>query len=777
MNRLQLRAEHSAQQFYNRRQIPTEEALAGDGVGNLNVAGRLQWIYVRMAGDSTKVSQAYNRSGFTFAENDSIALRWVKRTGMGFYQVDGYSGSAVYDVFGAGSGSGTGTGVAYHAWQHERMDAGTGGPDPLDIFARMVVPLRARAQTVPDLTMHVEAGYNPLTGNYYAGGNSAAFGPVPAVAGQARIDLLYLGSDDALHIVAGTPVGGGVTPTLPAVVVPSVPLAFVYLANAQTTIAEGNIYRDPGILRAPVGAVGAGVTSVSKGGSALLTGDVTLSEGANIVLTQAGNNIEIAANICAATLPVVGGGNPTIQVSGALAVVNGVGFYVVTGPVYVLAVYVYCDDPGSAGSTIVDVRKNGATIFPTIANRATLLFSDADGVAKSGLPDIPAAVENDVFAFDLTQVATGAADCAITLALAAVSVGCSATVVVVSPHSGTTDETVARAYVDGKVYWSSHRVDIGVGGGLGYEYYWDGAANNEYQSATGKAGWHSIHSIADGVIYVVGQVYADAIQFRAAVWTIDPATNTVTTHVLNTGGAATGDTNELIGFCDDVANNRLVAGERAGGGGVGGSSYPNGGGLWTIPKATIGTPATYTRVYEDTASPTREWHAIRMYGTDYYALLVDYTDGKYVIQHSANLTVWTVDVNGTALALNDIRGDLIYHRGQDKLYAATVNASRQLVLREYNGSAWSSTTFTDIVVPSAGTVVMFLAEYGNQLLLFVDRAAVFEHDIYTIDNLGGTPTATVRYAGLTGNIGGEFVVRWPDVWYGTAYPGGLNHIQ
>lgn len=304
MNRLQLRAEHSAQQFYNRRQIPTEEALAGDGVGNLNVSGRLGWLYVRMRGDSTKVTVAYNASSHAFAENDAVSLQWVKRTGIGFYAIVGYSGAAVYDVFGAGSGDGTGSAVAYHAWQHERMDAGTGGPDPLDIFARMVVPLRARPQTVPDDTLYVETGFNPLTGNLFAGGNSASFFPVPAVAGQARIDLLYLGSDDALHIVAGTPVGGGVTPTLPAVVVPSVPLAFVYLANAQTTIVEGNVYLDPGILRAPVGSVGGAPASaefVTLALSGSLSQERVLTAGNGITMADGGANGNVTLSQTAAS--------------------------------------------------------------------------------------------------------------------------------------------------------------------------------------------------------------------------------------------------------------------------------------------------------------------------------------------------------------------------------------------------------------------------------------------------------------------------------------------
>lgn len=48
----------------------------------------------------------------------------------------------------------------------------------------------------------------------------------------------------------------------------------------------------------------AGVSSVSKSGSPHLIGDVTLSEGANITLTQSGNNIAIASS-------GGGGGSPT----------------------------------------------------------------------------------------------------------------------------------------------------------------------------------------------------------------------------------------------------------------------------------------------------------------------------------------------------------------------------------------------------------------------------------------------------------------------------------
>lgn len=251
MNTLRLRAEHSAQKFYNKRQNEPLEALAGDGAGNVDVTGRLNWIWVRVDGNAEAVTVAFNKSGHEFTEDDSIQIQWVKRTGLGYYEIVGYSGSVVYD----NPSDTTETTVRAHAPQHERRDQGQGGFDPLDIYARMVVPLRARPQTSPNLTLHVEAGYNPLTGNYYAGGDSAAFS-APAGLAQAKIDLLYLGSDDALHIVAGAPVAGG-SPTLPALVLPSVPLAFVYLSTGQTTITESNIYRDPGILRSPVFTAGA----------------------------------------------------------------------------------------------------------------------------------------------------------------------------------------------------------------------------------------------------------------------------------------------------------------------------------------------------------------------------------------------------------------------------------------------------------------------------------------------------------------------------------------
>ncbi len=56
-----------------------------------------------------------------------------------------------------------------------------------------------------------------------------------------------------------------------------------------TDLGGGHIYVTAG--------AGGGVTSFAKDGDPALTGDVTISEGEGIVLTEAGQNIEIAVAI------------------------------------------------------------------------------------------------------------------------------------------------------------------------------------------------------------------------------------------------------------------------------------------------------------------------------------------------------------------------------------------------------------------------------------------------------------------------------------------------
>jgi hypothetical protein len=128
----------------------------------------------------------------------------------------------------------------------------------------------------------------------------------------------------------------------------------------------------------------------------------------------------------AAWEPATGGGggggssitDPVFQVEGALAVLADVdGVWICPRAGTITAVYIYCRDPGTASSTIVDVHLNGVTIFTNQANRPTLAWNDVDKVAKSGTPDITAVAEYDVLSIDIDQIGDTAEDLTVIVAI------------------------------------------------------------------------------------------------------------------------------------------------------------------------------------------------------------------------------------------------------------------------------------------------------------------------------------------------------------------------
>lgn len=112
-----------------------------------------------------------------------------------------------------------------------------------------------------------------------------------------------------------------------------------------------------------------------------------------------------------------GGAAPAIQVDGTLAVSTDVGSYIASGISRINAVYIRCETPGTAGTTIIDIHLNGVTIFTVQANRPQLVWNDPDGVAKSGVPNITSLAENDVLTVEIDQVATGAEDLVVVIDL------------------------------------------------------------------------------------------------------------------------------------------------------------------------------------------------------------------------------------------------------------------------------------------------------------------------------------------------------------------------
>jgi len=106
------------------------------------------------------------------------------------------------------------------------------------------------------------------------------------------------------------------------------------------------------------------------------------------------------------------------HVDGRLALLTNVGeAFIAPESMTIMGVYINCASLGTASNTIVDVNKNGATIFTTQANRPTLAWNDTNGVSKSGAVENGDLVEEDIITIDIDQIATSVEDLTVVLAL------------------------------------------------------------------------------------------------------------------------------------------------------------------------------------------------------------------------------------------------------------------------------------------------------------------------------------------------------------------------
>ena len=70
--------------------------------------------------------------------------------------------------------------------------------------------------------------------------------------------------------------------------------------------------------------------------------------------------------------------------------------------------WIYVENTGTAGSTIIDILKNGVSVFTNTADRPEVAFDSVDGKTLSVVADIVDYVPGDLITCDIIQVATGA---------------------------------------------------------------------------------------------------------------------------------------------------------------------------------------------------------------------------------------------------------------------------------------------------------------------------------------------------------------------------------
>jgi hypothetical protein len=92
----------------------------------------------------------------------------------------------------------------------------------------------------------------------------------------------------------------------------------------------------------------------------------------------------------------------TFARSGDLTTVTGALAFVAPYPLTVVGVRAHVGTAPTGASILVDVHKNGTTLFTTQANRPTIAASAT--TSGEEIPDVTAVVENDELTVDIDQV-------------------------------------------------------------------------------------------------------------------------------------------------------------------------------------------------------------------------------------------------------------------------------------------------------------------------------------------------------------------------------------
>ncbi|MHB1357033.1 MAG: hypothetical protein ACYCZF_13780 [Anaerolineae bacterium] len=281
----------------------------------------------------------------------------------------------------------------------------------------------------------------------------------------------------------------------------------------------------------------------------------------------------------------------------------------------------------------------------------------------------------------------------------------------------------------------------------------------EIAAVTGLVSWRSAPDYANNRIYIAGERVDTATQYRMMAGFIDLTNDTVTTYVR----ADTGDCNEIIGFCLDAANGRLILGERSSGGDVTGSSYPNGHGIWTVPLATISNPAGWVRVHE-----------LPLTGTvsdiiPYRGKIVLGQSGKIKTADPSNLAVWTDTTIDAANMIYSAYHDMIFVQDYSGPHAA---------LQRWDGLAWARTEY-----PEINNYMGTFADGGNGRFIGWAASAygpVYRTNIYSFDPISGGAVELVagnlfHYVSMPSR--NHVVMVNDDYYYCQANPGWLMKLQ
>lgn len=307
-------------------------------------------------------------------------------------------------------------------------DGGNRGKDPVWVYPYQIIPglvspmgRGKRSVYIHPFVYDTGEGFKTIGGTGTAALNKYA----PSTSGTV-LALIYGDAETGnpgILLSTGTWISDSITgthqllPYLPEIDNENyLPLGFVRLVNGTSEIGWNNVYdiRQPLSTKYPktvldrefVRKFSRNIPPTANDDSSL--GYLVTDEWFDISTGIVYKSVDVSLGNAVWVEDATAGGNGDfiLRLDGALAPATDITAFVVTRDTSITKWYITADYLGITGSTIVDIKYSGTTIFSDPSDRPTLDYNDVNSWASSATPQKVDFVEGDILTFDIAQAAT-----------------------------------------------------------------------------------------------------------------------------------------------------------------------------------------------------------------------------------------------------------------------------------------------------------------------------------------------------------------------------------
>ena len=274
-----------------------------DGVKQLKVQGRPDFVYVRLRGATSEVIHAFN---------DAVGLHWdlpvlVYRDPLAKHLWRIYARDiGQYQDWGGASY------LPPHGLSHSFVGGTGGGSDVVWVQKRQFMPLLGRPDTSGSMSVWVEPDYYYWDDLYHywpGSGTSSLLGSKPTGTHTGRFVTVYLDGDTGiLRTLNGVEFDIVYPPADPSLYIPAltgsvgIPIVAVFLTTGTDRIGWGELYDLRGVVSVP--STGAGSIPVPSTGTVVVEDEGIIQGSAPILdFVGAGVTAAVAGGVATVTIP------------------------------------------------------------------------------------------------------------------------------------------------------------------------------------------------------------------------------------------------------------------------------------------------------------------------------------------------------------------------------------------------------------------------------------------------------------------------------------------